>query len=95
MKNAFNIAVVSVLAFIMSSCLNTAEKMEKVMDFYSLNGYDIKAIHGYEEVIVMKSTPQGYERISDNYILVEKNGTYYLDTEFKNKGKSAKKNISE
>ena len=91
MKNELKIALVLALAFMMSSCLNPTEKMEKAKEYYVSNGYDILAAQSDEEIMVIKTTTQGYEGISDNYILVKKNGEYYLDTEFKNKGKSAMK----
>ena len=88
MKNVFKFAVVFVLALLISSCHNTIEKMEKAEEFYRLNGYEIIASkQGEGEVRALEDNKEA----CDYFILVKKNGTYYLDTEFKSKGKSAVK----
>lgn len=82
MRTTIKLAIVVIAAFIMCSCTNNERKVEKVAEYYSQ--------HGYKPV----SCTHDYAIHDDNgnyYIVCLKNDTIYLDTEFKNRGKSARK----
>ena len=84
MKNELKIALVLALAFMMSSCLNPTEKMEKAKEYYQQQGYRVfpKATN---------NIPYDTNNPDNFYILFAKDGSIYLDTNFEKEGKSAQK----
>lgn len=82
MRTTIKLAIVVIAAFIMCSCTNNERKVEKVAEYYSQHGYNpVSCTHDYAI----------HDDNGNYYIVCLKNDTIYLDTEFKNRGKSARK----
>lgn len=83
MEKTFKLAVIALMA-IMCGCTSKKEEKYKIAeDYYSSHGYNI----------IQKTTaniPYDIDNPDNYYILFEKDGFIYLDTEFKKNGSSAK-----